>query len=251
MSKLIYAILLVKQNDKKLIDIIATLKGYADAPLHIVQLNNVAAIVCETSEEGLNKDVSHILAYANIIESLMIDFTLLPMRFGSKIESTSRVFAMLLKNAPGFEQKLLSLEHKWEFGLKINFDGEALKEDLTLKAGFQNRDIENQSTKENSSIFRQYVYKKLAEHRLEEQYLSFKERVLLRITENFAQLNARFLFDKHGGTGKLIDTYILMEISKKEVLLKLVNEFQQEFSSISFTLTGPWPPYNFVDITLK
>ena len=251
MSKLIYAILLVKHNDSKLFDTVSSLKGYADSTLHIIQLNKLAAIVCNITADVLTKDLPNVLAYASIIESLLINYTLLPMRFGSIIESNNQVFTMLIKNASNFENKLLRLENKSEFGIKINFESDRLKTAMELKASLQGIELESHTIKAASSIFRQYVEKKLVIHRVEEQYSTFKEQILVKIGEHLVQLNASFLFDKHGASSKLIDTYVLMEIDKKEALINLVNLLQLEFTSINFTLTGPWPPYNFVDNTLK
>lgn len=44
---------------------------------------------------------------------------------------------------------------------------------------------------------------------------------------------------------------MLLSIYKKQEIIDLVNKLQLEYPTISFTLTGPWPPYNFADITLK
>lgn len=252
MSKLIYAVLLVTgNNEDKLFETVSCLKGYTGSTLYTVQLNNLAAVVCNIAAADLVKDVPSILGYAHVIESLMKEYTLLPMRFGSIIESTDQIFAMLLKNSTKFQSKLQSLEDKYEFGLKIKFDSNELKEDLTSKVGIQINDSEPLSVKEESSIFRQYVEQKLIKHRLEEQYLAFKETVLTRLSEYLKPLNESFFFDKHGGSSSIIDTYMLMSIYKKEEIVDLVNSLQFEFPSISFTLTGPWPPYNFADITLK
>ena len=158
---------------------------------------------------------------------------------------------MLFKNTSNFEQKLLGLVHKSEFGLKINFDSEQLKEAFTINAKQPRNDSENISIDENSSIFRQYVEKKLNEHRIEDLYSTLKETVKSRVIEFLNPLNETFFFDKHPGKKNIIDTYILTEITKKDQLMKMVNQLQLEFVSISFTLTGPWPPFNFADIILK
>ena len=252
MSKLIYAVLLINgNNEDKLFETVSCLKGCAASILYTVQLNNLAAVVCNIAAEDLVKDVPSILGYAHVIESLMKVFTLLPMRFGSIFDSTDQIFAMLLKNASKFQIKLKSLEDKYEFGLKIKFDSDKLKEDLTAKVGIQINDSEPISVKEESTIFRQYVEQKLVKHRLEEQYVAFKETVLSRLSEYLKPLNESFFFDKHGGSSNIIDTYMLMSHIKKEEIVDLVNSLQLEFPSISFTLTGPWPPYNFADITIK
>jgi hypothetical protein len=49
----------------------------------------------------------------------------------------------------------------------------------------------------------------------------------------------------------LIDAVFLTEKGKKEQLIKTVKELQSQFPDLNFLMTGPWPPYSFVDITIK
>ena len=49
----------------------------------------------------------------------------------------------------------------------------------------------------------------------------------------------------------IVDAYILIEKENKNELLKMVKHFQNQYPSLNFILTGPWPPYNFVEINIK
>ena len=49
----------------------------------------------------------------------------------------------------------------------------------------------------------------------------------------------------------IIDAVFLLEKDKKEDCINVVNNLQNKYPSLNLMLTGPWPPYNFVDITIK
>jgi hypothetical protein len=42
-----------------------------------------------------------------------------------------------------------------------------------------------------------------------------------------------------------------LEKDKKEELIKAIKDLQEIYPGMDFVLTGPWPPYNFVETTIK
>jgi len=49
----------------------------------------------------------------------------------------------------------------------------------------------------------------------------------------------------------IIDAVYLLENDRKEDCINVVNNLQNKYSSLNLMLTGPWPPYNFVDIIIE
>jgi hypothetical protein len=251
MNKLIYSIVYVKNNYENLKDLLSTMEGFAGAKLSAVTFDGISAIVSEIEKDKLTADQPNAILFAGIIEKLEQQFTLLPMRFGSKVDSTEIIYNMLEKNYPEFQKNLQKVENKFEFGLKIFCDTEKLKEELMAKLEANKETSQKADTETKNSVYREYVNKKLKEHRLEEMLLSYVDSIIAQFTEFLSQLNAVKKIKKKTNATNIIDAVFLLEKDKKDELVRAVENLQRKYPRLNFILTGPWAPYNFVDITLK
>jgi hypothetical protein len=49
----------------------------------------------------------------------------------------------------------------------------------------------------------------------------------------------------------IIDAVFLLEKQNKDGLVQAIEDFQKRYPSLIFMLSGPWPPYSFIEITTK
>jgi hypothetical protein len=52
-------------------------------------------------------------------------------------------------------------------------------------------------------------------------------------------------------TALMVDAVFLIDRRNQDELVNTISELQNHFSGLKFVLTGPWPPFSFVDITIK
>ncbi|NQU67383.1 MAG: GvpL/GvpF family gas vesicle protein [Candidatus Marinimicrobia bacterium] len=249
MEMMIYSIVSVKKNTKKLDALLAGIKGLSNTDLYVVTLDEIAAVVSDVNRADLIVDKSSAIEYAGVIETLAQQFTLLPVRYGSVMESTDTTKKMLERNYNEIQCNLLKVENKVEYGLKVFCDSEKLKTELKDKSETEPA-IELEQGIEKS-IYSKYLYKKLKEHRFEESLLAHIDAIIQNITTHLAQLNSIHRFKKMVTETTIIDVVILLKKNEKEGLIQAVKELQIQYTGLKFVLTGQWPPYNFVDITIK
>ena len=96
-----------------------------------------------------------------------------------------------------------------------------------------------------------YVKKKLAEYRLEETVLSYVNSVIKEITECLTGVEATGKFKKMASPANIIDALFLIKKEMTAELIRVVKDLQTRYPDLNFMLTGPWPPYNFVDVTIS
>lgn len=250
-EKMIYAIVSLNNNPDKLGSLLSGMKGITGEDLDAVTFNEISAVVSDIKRADLIADQSHAIAFAGIIENLEQHFTLLPMRYGSMMESTDSVYKMLEKNYPEFQQNLQKVENKYEFGLKIFCDTEKLKAELRTKSEGDSKTSDQPAPEIKNSVYREYVNKKLKEHRLEELLLTYVDSIIAGFTGFLVRLNAVNKFKKMVTETNIIDAVFLLDKDKKGELVQAVEDLQKQYPGLNFILTGPWPPYNFVDITIK
>jgi hypothetical protein len=247
MGKLIYAILSNKSDANKFNTHLSGITGITGAELAVVSFDQISAVVSNIGKTELITNQANAFTFGQVIETLDEQYTLLPMRFGSIMESTGSVLKMLEKNYPEFQNNLQKVENKNEFGLKIFCDTEKLKADLKMKSETLKKPV----SESKDSVFREYVNQKLHTHRLEEMLLSYVDSIIKEFDGFLIQMNAVKKIKKMTSPTNIIDAVFLLEKDMKAELVRAVEDMQRKYPGLNFILTGPWPPYNFVEITLK
>jgi hypothetical protein len=251
MDKMIYSILFVKNNQEKLNTLLIAMKGISGANLYAVSIDEISAVVSDIKRADFIADNRNAIEYAGLIENMAQQFTLLPMRFGSIMNSTEIISNMLEKNYSGFQKNLQKVENKSEFGLKIFCDTGKLKAELNLKSEETSETSQKPVTENKNSVFKEYINQKLKAHRLEETLMGYIDSVIAEFNGFLIELNAEKKIKKMTTATTIIDAVFLIEKDKKAELVRAIEDMQGKYSELNFILTGPWPPYSFVDVTLK
>ncbi len=251
MAMLIYAVLQTKPGSGNLNTIPEDIKGIREELVYAVPFKEITAVVGNINETNVIPDKLDVIAYAGVIEKLLQKYTLLPMRFGSKMESNEAIKNMLENNYTEFQKNLQKVENKVEFGLKIFCDAEKLKQDLLKKSEVKEVSPPHKSIESKNSVFTDYINKKLKEHRYEEMLLRYVETVITEITDCLSSLSTDSRFTKMTSAKQLIDSVFLLEKEKDPLLIENIQTLQKKHPGLNFILTGPWPPYSFVELTLK
>ena len=236
---------------EKLKTLLAGMKGIADTDLYELSFGEITVVVSDVSRAGLIAAKSTALEYAAVIETLSQHFTLLPMRFWSLMESNEAIIHMLERNYHDIQQNLLKVENKYEFGLKVFCDSETLMAELREKSEAASKTQVTTVAEIRNSVSRIWVNKKLKEHRLEELLVTYVDSVIAEITGQLDRLKTISKIKKMVTPTTIIDGVFLLDKALKDELIHAVGDLQNKFPGLNFILTGPWPPYNFVDFTVK
>lgn len=248
---MIYAILSVNNETDKLKSLLFGMKGVQNLLIYPVSFADIAVVVSDIKKSGLITDKTNAIEYAGVIESLSHHFTVLPVRFGSILESKTILLKILESNYPEIQNNLQKVEHKYEFGLKVFCDSEKIVADLISKSEKEIRPDENSLSIPTQSIYRDWMNKKLKEHRIEESLLVYVDTVIALLTAELVGLNAVCKIRKMVSATTIIDAVFLLEKEHKKAMVQIVADLQNQHPNLNFVLTGPWPPYNFVEISIK
>jgi hypothetical protein len=251
MKKIIYALLYVKGNPESLQTLLDGMKGIADTSLTHLSFNEVVAVVSDINSGSVITDKSTAIEYASVIEILSQHYTLIPVRYGSLLDSSEAVINMLERNFSDIQHNLFKVENKHEFGLRIFCEPEKLREQLQAKSEADSKMTANPAPEATQSVFLDYMNKKLKEHRLEELFINYTDCIIAEISEYLTQMNATCKFKKMGSATHIIEAVFLLEKQRKGELLQAVQNLQKKHNELNFVLTGPWSPYNFAEITIK
>ena len=250
MEMMIYTIVSVKKHPPRLKELLAGMKGMSGEALFAIFCIDLALVVSNVNKTTLITDKTNAIEYAGVIETISQHFTVLPVRFGSILETEESLMKILERNYDEIRENLLKVEDKFEFGLKVFCDTEKLVTELKSKAIATNVSPTQSSTAPNS-VSRDWLNKKLEEHRIEESVLLYVDSIIATLTEHLTKLEAVSKFKKRTSSTIIIDAVFLLEKTHKKPLIQLITDIEKNHPDLNFVLTGPWPPYNFVDITIK
>ncbi|MDO8586148.1 MAG: GvpL/GvpF family gas vesicle protein [Armatimonadota bacterium] len=191
--------------------------------------------------------------HEGIVEMVSAHCTLLPMKFGAIFLSKSRVEEMLAEHYDGFVDALRRLEGCREWGVKVYRNDEVL-EDRIQEVSNSVRKLAAETAARSGGAA--YIWKK----RLEKSIAS--ETAL--VSDQCAQSSHDCLSTHAKGavSNPLLGRSITVDVG--EMILNgvyLVSDdhldaFQTELADLrknygrlgfTFSLSGPWPPYNFVN----
>jgi len=249
MSKLIYTILDSQNSDGTPENILYEKTGVAGAGLYPVSFKKISAIVsnCESGKQTWVK--KSVLEFAGTIEEMSEHTNLLPVRYGTMLQSDEAIRKLLQSHYDAFNSNLEKVANKAEFGLKVLWDYEKLKSEIKEKS----RSIEIQSGDffKQKTIHTNYLLRKMKQHKLDDAVLQYVEKFIEEINHSFMPLNPETKFKKLVSDSIMLDAVFLIEKSKHNDFKNIIDTIGQQHADFQFFHTGPWPPYSFVDIHIE
>ncbi len=249
MSLVIYAILDSKQVQNSSSPGIGSLSAVSGRELECVSSHTLTAIVSAHPDKKLSNSRQEVLAYAGIVDKISEIYSILPMRYGSVVASSTDVTALLEKHAESFIKTLHKVMNKQEYSLRLFFSHQHQDyyvQDTSLDVTLMPPDILS-----GDSENKNYLLKKYQQHRAEEKHERYIEKIQTAVARDLHKITDAVDFKKRTTSGCIIDAVLLVDRRAKNQLLALVVDMQSVYPDHNVILTGPWPPYNFAHITLE
>ena len=222
------------------------------SPVRTVVRDGLACVVSEYSGEDLGtltkeKLLRRLLVHQQVVEHVMGDHTVLPVKFGTVLDSAREVLGLLSQGHPGFVDALAFIQDKVEIEVAATWDtGRVLEEISKEEEVVRARDAiagKGRPTVEDQMRMGQLV--KVCMDRRRNIYLvrmvGFLEPLAVDVASNALVsdemvMNVAFLVDR------------TRQREFDERVLELDELFRNE---IAFRVIGPLPPYSFstVEVT--
>lgn len=217
--------------------------------VYSVHHGDIAAVVSKTPVFIFDPNRDNALAHEHVIETVMKQFTVIPMSFGTVFRTDDDIKEVLKSIYPSLKDVLKQMEGKVEFGLKVTWDRDQIIEELK---------------REDEEIHR--FHQEITRKHLQSTYLarmqlgrmidkSLADRAAQYVREIYEGLRAACVASRDNkpiGDKMILNAAFLIQRDREEEFDAAVNRIAKRFGShLNFKYTGPWPPYNFVNIRLK
>lgn len=248
MEKIIYAIIDSGSGDHSTKDPGLDVQGISGSELYILPWQNISAAVSNYTSSGSSITRDHAIDYARVIEELSQQYTLLPIRFGTVVKSDEIIIKLLADHYDAFVTNLQTVKNKYEFGLKVIWDYAKCSEKIRVK--LENEDLDPTNYFKKNTVNTNYLLEKIKIHRLEDALLKHVEELIAEIVALLEQINPDCKFKKMSSQNIILDAVFLVEKPRITEFQLVIKSLKQQHDDLDFLLTGPWPPYSFINITI-
>jgi hypothetical protein len=248
MSAIIYTILDHTASGETLKAILSEITGLGRDELYLVSSGNISALASKCNQEKQSWTKEQALEFAGVTEKLSEHFNLLPVRFGAILQSDDAIRQMLETHQNAFENNLKKTAGKSEYGLKALWDYEKVKSDTFERLNSEG--IQHGDYFRRSSANTNYLFEKLKKHKMEEALLQYVEKFTEEIIQALKPLYAEAKFKKMVSDSIMLDAVFLVDKVHHDILKERIVALGKSYSDLQFLITGPWPPYSFIDIKI-
>jgi hypothetical protein len=221
--------------------------GIDATEVHTVNFRDVAAVVSDTPIELYEPTRQNVLAHERVNETVMRNHTVIPMSFGTVFKTREDIHQLLRSAYDAFKDVLVKMEDKLEYGLKVLWDRDRIVEELER----ENEDIRRLraeiSSQHGSTYFARMQYGRLVDAALQTR----SERFVQEIFDELRPVAVASRANRPIGDRMIMNAAFLVRRDKEPDFDVAVKTIGAKYDHLTFKYTGPWPPYNFVNIRLK
>lgn len=221
--------------------------GSDPADVHTINFKDIAAVVSDTPIEVHDPTRENVLAHERVNETVMRKHTVIPMSFGTVFKTRDDIMELLRSAYEAFRDVLMKMQDKLEFGLKVLWDREVMVREIESLDEDVRRLKQEISAQKGSTYFARMQYGRLVDAALQ----AHSEKYVAEIFETLRDVAVASRANKPIGDKMIMNAAFLVSRDKEAAFDARVKEIGARFDKLTFKYTGPWPPYNFVNIRLK
>jgi hypothetical protein len=223
--------------------------GGAGELVYSVNHGDIAAVVSKTSVFIFDPTRENALAHEHVIESVMKQYTIIPMSFGTVFRTDDDIREVLKSIYPSLKDVLKQMKGKVEFGLKVTWERDQVIDELKHEDEEIHR-FHSEITRKHlqSTYLARMQLGRMIDRALQERSAQY----VREIYEALRNTSVASRDNKPIGDKMIMNAAFLIEREREEEFDAAVNRVARKFGNrLNFKYTGPWPPYNFVNIRLK
>jgi hypothetical protein len=221
--------------------------GADPAEVYTVHFKNLGAVVSDAPLEVLDSTRENVLAHERVNETVMREHTVIPMSFGTVFKTREDIIELLRSAAEAFGDVLNKMQNKLEFGLKVLWDRDQAVREVEAEDEDISRLKKEISGQKGPTYFARMQYGRLVDAALHAR----SERYVGSVLDELRDVSVASRINKPIGDKMIMNAAFLISRDQEQAFDSRVKSIATRFDKLTFKYTGPWPPYNFVNIRLK
>jgi hypothetical protein len=248
-GKYIYGI--IQANGKRNFGAIGL--GDPSKEVYTVPLQDISAVVSDSpikAYQSMTKDkvAQDLFRHQSVIEKVMNDQTILPMKFGTFVEGEKEVAQILKTGYEQFTQALSWISDKIELDVVALWDKEAIFKELACEKEIKEFKEKIISNPAGPQLDDRISLGRMVEKSLKKRNLEYAKEILCALKEKAFDFCTHDTLDNM----MIINCSFLLEAKKEKGFDEKINELDERYKNrINFRCVGPLAPYSFSTIEAK
>jgi len=220
--------------------------------VHTVPHNGLAAVVSDSPVKQYESTRQNMVAHERVLETVMREFALLPVRFGTVTASTSPmqdIQKLLGSRSVEFEKLLMEIKDKVELGLKAFWrDEKAIFEEIVA----ENTDIRRLRNSLSGKPPEAIHFDRIRLGEMVKEALNRKRaREASKILQPLRRVAHSIRENEALGDRMVVNAAFLVNKTKEPEFDQAVSKLDEQFGErLILKYIGLAPPYNFVNIVV-
>lgn len=222
------------------------IRGLEGERIYNISLMDIGIVA--SNFKGIIKDITkaHVLVHEDVLEKLMKNFTVLPFRFRTLFNKEEDVLSLIRGSYIDVRGNLNRLHNKAEFGIKVIWSGDRIKEQIERDLCKREYNLHGLSDLPE----KRFIERKFEKYKIDKEY-GEKADICISIVDNFFnRFAAEKKIEKLKTKDLLLNAFYLVENGKQGDFKKAFGHLKIAPGDFKYLLSGPWPPYNFVNIKI-
>ena len=221
--------------------------GVEPPEVYTIHYKDLAAVVSDAPLEVLDSTRDNVLAHERVNETVMHDHTVIPMSFGTIFKTHDDIIELLRSAFDAFGDVLDKMQNKLEFGLKVLWDPDQAVRDVESEDEDIAKLKKEISAQKGPTYFARMQYGRLVDAALQAR----SERYVASILNELRDVSVASRINKPIGDKMIMNAAFLISRDQEQAFDRKIKDIASRLDQLTFKYTGPWPPYNFVNIRLK
>jgi len=215
--------------------------------LYNIPYRNIGVVVSELNEEIKEITDVFVLDHEKVVERLMINFTVLPMKFLTVFNTKDDVLSMAEFYYKDFQDNLERLCNKVEFGVKVIWPADIIKQRITATLDKAKHNV----VISTDSPAKSFVKEKYEKHMVEKEFEEEANRCITIVDDYFNKIVIEKKLKRLQTEKLLLNASYLVEKQRQDDFKQAFEQLKNTPGDLKFLFSGPWPCYNFVTLTKK
>jgi DnaJ-domain-containing protein 1 len=221
--------------------------------VYTVPFQDISAVVSDSpikAYHSMTKDkvVGDLLRHQSVIEKVMENQTILPMKFGTFVEGEKEVTQMMKMGYEQFRQALNSINNKIELDVVAFWNKDMIFKELAEEKEIKEFKEKIISIPAGPQLDDRISLGRLVETSLKKKNRGYTEEIRYALEEKAEDFCTHDTLDDM----MILNCSFLLEAEREKDFDEKLNELDERYQKrINFRCVGPLPPYSFCTVEVK
>jgi len=220
-----------------------SIRGLLGAPVYTIPYRDIGIVVSDLKAQAQIKNEESVLKHEEVVEALMDRFTVLPMKSYTIFDKKEELLLKVKENYEDFTENLGRVHNKHEFGIKVIWAGNVIRERIALAHKNEN------APAGPGQPGAKFMKEKFEKYKIDKEFEEEADRCIAIVDGFLNRYVSEKKLEKLKTDNLLLSAVYLVDKEKRDDFKKAFKELKGSGGDLKYMISGPWPAYNFITLS--